>query len=564
MKKIIIICLFLGLKAVQAQDAYPDLIKNVGVGVGGYDVGNDRDGNIYVAGAGVVYLSDDEFLPHQNYDGYIVKYSSQGEVLWAKRMGGEGNSDLVYSISVYNDAVYVIGGFRDSMNFNNPPSWESFVLYSDETNIYNVFLAKYSLEGDFIWANRFTVYGFYHVTSSLEGVYVSSGFKDSINFNTPTDWSSNSLYAIGDTSDIFIAKYSHEGDFEWAKRYGGLKREDVLALDASGGKLYVCGYFDDTLNFSPYYEPSSFEVYAEGQYDAFMVQLDMEGNPLWVKRMGSTNGAIAHDIDVYNNKIYVTGTSSAQMNFETPYNPNAAVLTYPIGGGIHSFLAQFNLDGEVQWAATLDGTYSWSRGVEVGERGVYCTGGFEESISVNFSFSDYQFIASAQGDRDVFLCKFSHEGIFQWGKRGGGVYKEFANSVSLYDKSVYIVGESWSGGLMNFNTPWATGSNEIFCTGSFLAEFVESEAGLEESNFSPFGGGQGGGTTVIPNPNNGSFTLQNSATTIKELTLYDAQGRKLYDLEKNSTKVELNLPKGVYFLEIISENSRKIEKIVVN
>ncbi|MBI2259955.1 MAG: T9SS type A sorting domain-containing protein [Flavobacteriia bacterium] len=89
--------------------------------------------------------------------------------------------------------------------------------------------------------------------------------------------------------------------------------------------------------------------------------------------------------------------------------------------------------------------------------------------------------------------------------------------------------------------------------------------GLQESNFSPFGGGQGGGFfKIIPNPNNGSFTIQTNALEIQELTLYDAQARKLYNLDKNSTKMDLNLPKGVYFLEIISENSRNLEKVVVN
>ncbi|MBI2259044.1 MAG: T9SS type A sorting domain-containing protein [Flavobacteriia bacterium] len=44
----------------------------------------------------------------------------------------------------------------------------------------------------------------------------------------------------------------------------------------------------------------------------------------------------------------------------------------------------------------------------------------------------------------------------------------------------------------------------------------------------------------------------------------DAQGRKLYDLEKNSSSFNLKLQKGVYFIELISENSRYIEKIVVN
>ncbi|MBI2259730.1 MAG: T9SS type A sorting domain-containing protein [Flavobacteriia bacterium] len=86
--------------------------------------------------------------------------------------------------------------------------------------------------------------------------------------------------------------------------------------------------------------------------------------------------------------------------------------------------------------------------------------------------------------------------------------------------------------------------------------------GLEES--SPLIPLQRGKVEIIPNPNNGSFTIQTNLLEIQELTLYDAQARKLYNLDKNSTKMDLNLPKGVYFLKIISENSRNLEKVVVN
>lgn len=69
---------------------------------------------------------------------------------------------------------------------------------------------------------------------------------------------------------------------------------------------------------------------------------------------------------------------------------------------------------------------------------------------------------------------------------------------------------------------------------------------------------------VYPNPSNGSFTLQKGMIEIQELNLLDELGRKIKTLDVNSQSFQLNLPKGVYFLEIQSANNRMREKVVVN
>jgi hypothetical protein len=70
--------------------------------------------------------------------------------------------------------------------------------------------------------------------------------------------------------------------------------------------------------------------------------------------------------------------------------------------------------------------------------------------------------------------------------------------------------------------------------------------------------------TISPNPNNGSFTIQNTSIVIQELVLLDELGRSIQILDPKSKTFNLDLPKGVYFFESKSEDHRILEKMVVN
>src|SRR5690554_5355584 len=79
----------------------------------------DESGNIWVgSNTSALYLTytDQIITPdaHQAVyggglsDGFIVKLSPEGEVLYASYYGGEGN-DAIYSIDVKNGKVYIVG-----------------------------------------------------------------------------------------------------------------------------------------------------------------------------------------------------------------------------------------------------------------------------------------------------------------------------------------------------------------------------------------------------------------------------------------------------------------------
>lgn len=70
---------------------------------------------------------------------------------------------------------------------------------------------------------------------------------------------------------------------------------------------------------------------------------------------------------------------------------------------------------------------------------------------------------------------------------------------------------------------------------------------------------------IVPNPNSGTFNIElNKNIAIQELKLLDEIGRTVQLLDAKSKSFQLNLPKGLYFLEFTSDKHRFLEKMMVN
>jgi hypothetical protein len=72
-------------------------------------------------------------------------------------------------------------------------------------------------------------------------------------------------------------------------------------------------------------------------------------------------------------------------------------------------------------------------------------------------------------------------------------------------------------------------------------------------------------TKIYPNPATNNVTIQ-SGSNIKHISIYDVNGRKVYEVALDQNKINLNiesLNKGVYVIQIDSNNGTKTEKLSV-
>lgn len=334
------------------------------------DLAVDADGNIIAAGSftDVIDFGGGPLTPKGVFDGYVVKYRSDGEYVWAVQLGGTG-FDMARAVAVDSEGdVYVGGGFQSTLDFGGGP----LTALGDG----DMFVARYrGASGAHVWARQFgneptVALGeqVFDLVVDREGgvgiVGTSTGkiFFDDIEL-ARGDTSENGIFAKLDagtgavrfakklggsgsdaattiacdedgslyvagrhiapadlggppllTSGSFVAKYTPAGAYVWSRAFPGeLFSINVrtIAVDSRGDAV-VAGDFDNTLDFG-----SGIVLASAGKSDAFVLKLDSDGTSKWAKRFGGAMGdaskAIAlDDLD----RIYMIGTFIGFVEFD--------------------------------------------------------------------------------------------------------------------------------------------------------------------------------------------------------------------------------------------------------
>jgi len=191
----------------------------------GRSIALDGTGNVYITGwfMGTVDFDpgpDTAALTSVGRDIFFAKYSSSGDYIWAKRVGGtwfeEGSSIALDDMG----NVYITGTFEGTADFDPGPGTAN--LISAGAGFDDIFFAKYSSSGDYLWAksigSTLIDQGLSIALDGMGNVYITGYFWGTADFDpgsSTADLTSNGIY------DIFFAKYNSSGNYIWAKRVGG-------------------------------------------------------------------------------------------------------------------------------------------------------------------------------------------------------------------------------------------------------------------------------------------------------------------------------------------------------
>jgi hypothetical protein len=210
------------------------------------EVGNavamDASGNVVVTGqfAGSVDFGGGPLTASAtSVDIYIVKFDANGAHQWSQGFGST-QADVGYGIDVDGSGnVVVTGSFQGTVNFGGGGLTSLGSL--------EIFLAKYDASGAHQWSKRLGStggeIGRAVVADASGNVVVTGSFAQTVNFGgVPI------LSAGG--SDVFVAKYDASGVHQWSRGFGGTSNDDGygVAVDAAGD-VAITGYFRDTADF---------------------------------------------------------------------------------------------------------------------------------------------------------------------------------------------------------------------------------------------------------------------------------------------------------------------------
>ncbi len=480
-------------------------------------------GGIAVDDAGYIYVTGTSWGSGTGNDIVTIKYSPDGESLWAFRYDGPAHgNDEARGLAVKNGKVVVVGGSADANLF---------------TNIVTI---VYNTAGETLWT----------------ALYDSPTGGNDLGLTVTVDDSGNVLvggYASGDTTgwDLVALKYSPNGRLEWtgsfvtieedyAARIAVMANGDVAVAGNSGNPYYLTwdyvvirfnGSTGDTVWTERYDGPASERDEVRGMVltpdgslyltggsmgtgsgmDFTTIKYSLDGNLLWERRYNGPANSIdwANDIAVDGDgNIYVTGYSQG------------------VASDCDYATVKYDANGNEQWVQRYDGPvagYDEARAIVVDDGGnIYITGS-----------------STGAGTRaDYATVKYDFSGNQEWIQRYNGPASRFDEAVAVVlddNGGVYITGNSEGNGTGN---DFATIRYEAIGIGEMLAN----------PKVNPFNPVRIVSNRKLPSPVSGF--------------LLDAVGNRVMEVKPGENEIS-NLPAGVYFVTGGFQKRPPIVKLVV-
>jgi len=174
--------------------------------------------------------------------------------------------------------IYVCGYFKENANFGG------IQLISEEEGR-DVFIVKYDNELNVVWAKSALGDGsdmaFSLCMATDGGLYVYGSFEDDLNFD-------GTLITAIDAPDVFVAKYTKDGEMEWTKKAG------IDKLDHNLDFMFAA-------KFNPEGEKIMAKLYSQTEnFNHYGLELDSEGNALIKGSFYATSGMSSNDYVNYN------------------------------------------------------------------------------------------------------------------------------------------------------------------------------------------------------------------------------------------------------------------------
>ncbi len=335
-----------------------------------YAIDVDDEGSVYITGQ---FSDSVDFDPgpdvsylysNGSNDIYILKLDSAGDFVWAKSIGGGGVVDQGYALTVDADHnLYVTGSFVGTVDFDPGPD----VFNLNPLNMAgNAFVLKLDAVGDFVWAKDMgqvanaysSCFGYSIATDSMSNVYVTGGFKDTIDFDPGID--EYKLVGKG-SQDIFIVKLDSIGDFVWAKSMGSVHptRADVglsIAMDPEQN-VYVTGTFNETVDFDPGTDVFNLTADNAQDSDIFILKLNNDGEFVWAKSIsGNTNSPFENNFS-FSIKLDKAGNSYVSGYFWgiADFDPGTSLVSLTSTGASDIFILKLNPSGDFVWVKQFGG-----------------------------------------------------------------------------------------------------------------------------------------------------------------------------------------------------------------
>ena len=248
----------------------------------------------------------------QNYitsNGIIIKYNTNGEIEWAKQIGGE-SYDYIYSVEATSDGGIIAGGEFEtsSLTLENGTT-----LNNSKSGYSDGMIIKYNSNSEIEWAKT-----------------IGTNYDDEITSIVET--TDGDITVGGESAGAgLIIRYNKTGDEKWSKQIG----TTILSVTkAKSGAIIAGGCFaGSSLEIS-----NQITLANNGEKDGMLIKYSKDGEAKWAKAVGGSN-----DDEIYYAQEKENGTIQAVLRFRSSEInlENNITVENPRSGYNHSMYAQF-------------------------------------------------------------------------------------------------------------------------------------------------------------------------------------------------------------------------------
>lgn len=589
----------------------------------------DHEGNLYITGnynlsCDFNFQSGTSILTSNGWNNvFILKISSSGNFVWAKKIGGPGDDHPRKIVIDQDENIYITGLFEDSCDFDPGP----LDNYTHSQGSFDGFICKLDSAGNYLWHKT---YGSTSndendgVTLDTDGsVYLSGRLNDSIKVNP---YSSAYLYEIDGSG--YLVKLTSSGDFVWSKQFPSVY--EVLC-DTITQEIIITGGFSESVDFDPSF---GIDLIAHTDHGQFFIQkIDTSGDYLWTNSFGPLPGSITYlsnlSVDT-NSNIFICGSFTDSINL----NPQSNLFTTQPNGLLDMYYLELNPQGDFILGDNIGGSNNdWLYDIFAYNDQIFLTGSFRNTVDFDLSTTTSNLTATAA---DAFIVSYDicqepvdisyTENLGTYiANLGGAEYKwincdtglpilgetsqtftptvdgnyalevnsfgcvstsscfvyEFCNTLNM---NWIESGSSYTANLSGATYQWINCNTGAALTGETSQTFIPSIDGsyafaveylgcLDTSNcIDVFGlsteNSEAPRLFCSPNPTDGKFQIQLSNTPISQVQIRDTSGKIVAEHkteDENGLLLNLNLSSGIYFLSVISSDLNVyITKLVVN
>ena len=368
----------------------------------------------------------------------FLSHSQEVNTDWIKSFGDIGD-DLGRSLAIDYEGNLIHCG-----HFSADPT---IILEGDSISINSngaedIFLKKWTNEGDLIWAKNYGGIGndraVQIATQNNGDIYMVGYFSEQIIFDsTNIDFQ----FVSEGLTDAFFGKWNANGDLLWVKHIGGNFNDEgsSLAID-NEGNVYFTGFFQGSCDFNP--GSGNAILSSNGTNDSFVVKFDSEGVFLWVKQLSGPSENKGNAIIVnQNQEIVLVGIFVDSIDVDPGINENYLTENSIFGT---AYIVRLSSDGEFIWSGHFNSPNGQVRLISMAQDptgNILLVGFFRNEADLNPSQNVTTHIAASGISGDICVIKLDMDGEYIWSKQMGGTHHDVGLGITTdYDGEVYITG----------------------------------------------------------------------------------------------------------------------------